>query len=172
MQLLDNQAPAVLLPWLTHTQSLTEKLQQIVGETTMKVCTQEWVRSWWSQQVLGLANTPLMQREIVMYAQGQACWYARTLIPAMTWEENKGLFEQLSHLSLGKLIFNPQNAITRNWLKHYAIDAQMLEFHWPQPELVGGTQQLWMRLSQFAVARQHSFYLAEILLPGLLEVSQ
>lgn len=169
---LSADAPASLLPWLTHTQSLTEKLKHAAGETSMKVVSQGFKQDWWSQHVLELASAPVLQREIVMYAQGRACWYARTLIPNTTWQDNLALFAQLHHLSLGQLIFNPEHNISRSWLRHYAIDPGMIEFHWPQEELTAHAKQLWMRLSQFKIAAQHPFYLAEILLPGLLEVSQ
>lgn len=167
------KAPASLIPWLTYTESLTNKLHYIAGDAHMELCGQYWVNSgWWSTHVLGLVNLALMQREIVMYSKHIPCWYARTLIPDSTWQRNQDLLGRLDHRPLGRLIFDPANNIHRHWLKSYPINNQCLEFYWPQAKLTCNSSQLWMRLSQFNIGQRDPFFLAEILLPGLLEVTQ
>jgi chorismate lyase len=112
----------------------------------------------------------VMQRNIMMVAWQIPCWYARTIIPDSTYQAYRLLFERLKHESLGDLIYN-EPKIKRNSMVNYVIDSHCLEYHWLPDSLQDKNGQFWVRLSVFTIADNSPFYLVEILLPGLMKVS-
>ncbi|VEG90009.1 chorismate--pyruvate lyase family protein [Legionella spiritensis] len=165
--------PTELLPWLTHKESLTEKLRQLAGEAKLQVLSQKkMMAGWWERYVLNVQEEWVIQRDILMQACQISCWYARTIIPEQVFEANRHFFDRLRSESLGALVFH-EPEITRNQFKYYAIDKESLEFYWPKRhEAINDDETLWVRWSEFALNRRFSFYLAEILLPGLLKVAR
>ena len=118
---------------------------------------------------LGLSIDAVMHREIVMYSRQIPCWYARTIIPIRTYQENGTFFDRLKHESLGNLIFN-EPRVERSVMLNYAIDDRCLEYYWIPDCLVTKGHKYWLRLSVFTFADSSPFCLVEILLPGLLTV--
>jgi chorismate--pyruvate lyase len=159
--------PAALLPWLSHRSSLTDKLNLDSGDARLEVHSQQWTPpSWWDRFTLGLSCDAVMHRDILMFTRQTSCWYARTIIPNFTYQTNQTIFDRLKHESLGAIIFN-EPSIKRNVLLNYAINEQCLEYYWLS-SLRDKPDQLWVRLSVFTIADISSFYLVEILLPGLM----
>jgi chorismate--pyruvate lyase len=167
-----SSAPEILLPWLTHASSLTEKLQHQAGEAKLEVLRQDWNRpNWWDRHALGLTSAAfVLHREILMHADRQVCWYARTIIPKQAYEANSEFFEKLGEKSLGVIIFNSPN-VQRHELFYYPITPLTLEYHWLNSDYVEQCPQLWARLSSFSIDKNAVFFLVEILLPGLLRIS-
>jgi chorismate lyase len=162
--------PASLLSWLTYQSSLTDKLKTIAGDAQLKVVNQQWVLpSWWDKFMLGLSGMEVMQRNIMMVAWQIPCWYARTIIPNATYQAYRLFFDRLKHESLGDLIYN-EPKIKRNSI-NYEINSHCLEYHWLPTSLQAKNGQFWVRLSVFTIADSSPFYLVEILLPGLMRVS-
>lgn len=167
--------PEPLLPWLTYTKSLTQKLYDLTGNTKLEIINQQWqLPDAWEQTVLKIPMNEatghqelVFHREILMKSLDVPCWYARTIIPTQTYENNKTLFKRLEQESLGQLIFNGPE-IQRVSLKHYPILADNTEYRWLDKSLHQQQSSLWMRLSEFIVNQQNTFFLAEIILPGLL----
>ncbi len=161
--------PKELLPWLTCTTYLTKKLHATSGNTALQVLQEQWleVATPWDQQVLQLAPERVLHRDILMLAEARPCWFARTILPAATYQSEDGLFSRLRDEPLGNLIFQG-SAIQRLELRHYPIVMTDPEYAWI-PE--GQHQQrtpLWVRLATFQVlSSQALFYLLEILLPEL-----
>ena len=161
--------PLPLLSWLVHEQSLTQKLQSVAGDARLEVCDQRWeIANAWDQRVLNLDASTVMHRDITMWAFDSSCWYARTILPDATYQANSTLFDQLKHEPLGHLIFNGTE-ITRSSLVHYSITPSSEEYTWLSASLHQDAPILWLRLSEFKVEGQHSFFLVEILLPGLVK---
>ncbi|WP_028389488.1 chorismate--pyruvate lyase family protein [Legionella fairfieldensis] len=158
-----------LLPWLTHQTSLTDRLKKIRGDVSLKVLNQRWTfPDWWCKFTLDLTVEMIWQREILMYSQETPCWYARTLVPHLTYQTNYSFFEKLDRESLGTLLFGNVN-ITRKFMLNYSVNNQCLEYYW-FPELPGNKEdQYWTRFSGF-VLNGLPFYLIEILLPGLVRI--
>ncbi len=179
----EHPEPATLLkPWLDYQASLTEKLKVVTGQACLDILNQSWeANDQWDAEKLKLNNTTVMHRDILMWSCNTPCWYARTILPLSTYEANQGLFDRLKTEYLGQLILNNAD-IQRVSFKQTPITEASLEYEW----LMGiktmanylvkwkqeGPLELWMRLSEFQVRKSHSFFLAEILLPGLLEVIQ
>lgn len=160
--------PANILPWLAYTHSLTEKLNALTGNTRLDVLHQSWDKpNAWDLHVLSLDCDQVMHREIAMRSFDSVCWYARTILPLSTYQSNKVLFDRLQNESLGELIFKSQQ-IERLSLTHYAISPESIEYTWLNKNLHEDAPILWVRLSEFQVNHDSSFYLLEILLPGLL----
>ena len=156
-----------LLPWLLHEQSLTNKLLDAAGEARLDVLDQKWeLPDAWDRSVLKLDTTPVMHREILMWAFDAPCWYARTILPEKTFKANTTLFDRLQTEPLGHLIFNGTE-IQRASLKHYPISPSSQEYGWLNPSMHQGVMALWVRSSEFIVNNCDSFFLIEILLPGL-----
>ena len=182
-----------LLSWLLHEQSLTEKLRNACGDAQLEVLAQRWqLPDHWDQSVLklgsvdnsDLADKPqdvglgimnyqqpldsasVMHREILRRAFDAPCWYARTILPLTTFNANATLFARLKTEPLGHLIFNGTQ-IQRASLQHYCISPASEEYSWLNESMHQGAEKLWVRLSEFFVNARDSFFLVEILLPGL-----
>lgn len=159
--------PLELQPWLVYEESLTQKLCETAGDAQLEVLGQHWESpDVWDSSALKLSNVSVMHREILMRAHNTPCWYARTILPDTTFQANLTLFERLKTEPLGHLIFNGTE-IQRASLIHYMISSTSPEYGWLNESMHQKNLHLWMRLSEFIVNDHHSFFLAEILLPGL-----
>lgn len=162
-----HQPNAILLPWLTHSDSLTEKLKAEAGCVDLQVLRQSWAKtSWWEANVLTVDEPDIFCREVLISSHNNPCWYAKSMIPLSTYQANKSLFEKLSSQPLGELIFNNPNII-RTQLIYYSIKEECSEYHWLSQNVHIGHQLLWARLAAYEVNKKYPFYLLEILLPGI-----
>lgn len=161
---------ADLESWLYYEKSLTNKLQIEAGEARLQLLKQEWLRpNWWDKYTLNLSTQAVMHREILMSAGQQPCWYARTVIPDFSYQNNPFFFDKLQHQSLGELIFlEPE--VKRITLQNYAINKQSLEYYWLPDSIKEKKELYWLRFSSFTFKENSPFYLVEILLPELLRV--
>ena len=164
---VQTQAPKHLLPWLTYEGFLTKKLHQLTGDTSMQILSHAMhSRLWWDQYMLGVTCASVVHRDIVMYAQQQACWYARSIIPQTTYDAAPQWFARLKTELLGTLLFESTH-VHRQFLIHYPIDVSCIEYHWVNSIWHQNTPRLWARLSLFHVHHEHPLFLLEVLLPGL-----
>ncbi len=169
-----NQGPKVLLPWLLNEESMTDKLQALCDfPVSLAVCEQKWCPvGFWEKYMLGLGKGSIWQRNITISSGDTLCWYARTLIPKVTYTNYEAIFSRLKKESLGQIIFSDAR-IVRNYLNHYQIDSKCMEYYWldalMRPEK--NTDKFWVRLSEFQIEGAHAFYLIEVLLPGLLKLT-
>ena len=165
--MINNPSPQ-LLAWLIYEQSLTQKLKAASGDARLEVLEQRWELSdAWDQNTLNMDLSTVLHREILMWGLDTPCWYARTIIPDTTWQANRVLFDRLKKESLGQLIFNGTE-IKRVSLMHYPITPSSIEYHWLNEAWHQAAPVLWVRLAEFVVNDHDSFFLVEILLPGLL----
>jgi chorismate--pyruvate lyase len=166
----DSPPPNELIPWLCHQHSLTDKLRTESGHAQLEVLGQHWtLPSWWDKFTLGLPIEAVLHRNILMFSQQTPCWFARTIVPEHSYRENRQFFNRLAQESLGVIIFN-EPKIKRTQLLNYQINENCIEYHWLPSSLINKNKQVWVRLSTFTIAELSSFYLVEILLPGLLRV--
>lgn len=162
--------PQYLLPWLTCTTYLTEKLFAKSGNAQLQVCRQIWEpANDWDRTVLALEEQQVFHRDIIMHAWEHPCWFARTVLPENTYQTHLSLFKRLESEPLGNLIFHT-DAIQRLSLQTYLIHAQSPEYTWI-PTSLNMTADLWVRSSIFQVKKAEFFYLIEILLPDLEQYS-
>lgn len=161
--------PDYLVPWLTHVDFLTKKLKDMSGDAQLHVLNQCWEMSnTWDKTVLNIPHEQVMHREILMTSGTEACWYARMILPQSTYQAETALFDRLKNESLGVLIFQGTQ-ISRVSLQQYTIEPESTEYGWLTTSMHQKAPVLWVRLSEFKVTN-HSFYLLEILLPGLARV--
>ncbi|MDI9819888.1 MULTISPECIES: chorismate lyase [unclassified Legionella] len=166
--LTETAPPGCLLPWLKHEFSLTEKLKKEAGEARLEVLNQRWAKSgWWEKFVLGLSTDLVIHREILMQAYGNACWYARTIIPDYSYQAHTAFFHRLKQESLGLIVFNTPE-VKRDFMRNYPVNDSCLEYYWLPQSLRGKGNHFWLRFSSFSFSGQSPFYLVEILLPDFL----
>lgn len=166
-----NNPPGKIESWLKHQAALTAKLKTEAGEAQLKVLKQHWVMpNWWDKFTLGLQTSLVIHRDILMSAQQQPCWFARTVVPELSYHTMPSFFARLKHESLGDIVFS-EPTVSRKQMIHYAINQQSLEYYWLSPYLGRQNGELWARLSVFTLAGKAPFYLLEVLLPGLLRVT-
>ena len=166
------ELPPLLLPWLIYQHSLTEKLKAKAEHARLQVLGQCWEPpNYWDKEVLQIeCDEVVLHREILMWAGNDACWYARTIIPSVTYQADPALFNRLKTESLGELVFN-QPKIKRIDLMHYPISKQSIEYYWLNQWIECDEQKRWVRLSTFALNGEFYFFLIEIMLPGILRYS-
>lgn len=164
---INSSPPTYLLPWLTYRESLTERLQEKALDIHLQLLKQQWgIANWWDRQVLHIKENRVLHREIIMWAQQEACWYARTIIPERTYLTDEKFFKRLKNESLGTLIFNEEK-INRRSLLHYPINQCSIEYHWLDKACLQRKNEiLWVRKSIFTI-NDSPFFLIEILLPPL-----
>lgn len=164
---LNIKEPQALSPWIHHKESLTDKLQAEKGHAKLELLQQGFQRpDWWAINLLMLTDTLVYQREIMMRSHGLACWYARTIIPASCYQFGKAFFQRLEQESVRNLIFD--NADVHKVQKlSYSIDASCQEFYWVKKYIPNLEGNLWVRYSELSYKNFASFYLLELLLPGL-----
>lgn len=179
--------------WIFYTASLTEKLRFLAGDARLEVISHRvgLLDDWARTQVQNRDEVGL-QREIVMWAHQRRCWYARTVIPQSTMQEDESLFARLSEEPLGQLIFSsPQikrvnlsprllfgltgerlSAATQDKIPSLqCIDYPSVERQWLPTTWCLPSKRLWGRLSTFMLYEKYPFYLYEIFLPDLSDYS-
>ncbi|MBA2649953.1 MAG: chorismate lyase [Legionella sp.] len=155
-----------LSTWINHQHSLTDKLQAIHPDIVLKRMSQEWTKpSWWDTHHLKIYTDALFQREVILYSQNIAYWYAKTIIPKPCYDLNPAFFNRLERESLRNLIFDGQE-VHRVHRSAYLINDTCIEFYWVKKYFPQITQDLWVRFSEYSY-KELSFYLLEMLFPEL-----
>jgi chorismate--pyruvate lyase len=161
-----------MMSWLQYKQSLTERLKKLSGEARLDVLGQGWGKpDAWDIERLGLETGLVFHREIVMSSSKQPCWYARTVIPDSTYGVDPHFFGRLKQESVGGLIFN-EPRVERVLFINYSAHPDALEYQWLKAAGLGGSELVGLRLSGFTLDKAFSFFLIEILLPGLLRYAE
>lgn len=143
-----------LRSWLVYPQRLTDRLAIEAGDASLHLLNQELVG-------------PIWQREIIITANGVPCWYARTVVPEITYVSCQDFFDQLKTKALGALIYNSA-IVQRTSLVHYPIGHASAEFRWlPESIQRSCDHALWLRSSSFRLRENYPFYLKEIFLPAM-----
>ncbi|MFI4955449.1 MAG: chorismate--pyruvate lyase family protein [Gammaproteobacteria bacterium] len=158
--------PKLLLPWINHQDSLTDKLKLINRDIELKLLVQHWINpTWWDKYILN-QDEPVFQREIIMKSRGVACWYARTVIPQKCHALEPQFFNRLQQESIRNLIFDNSDVHRVN-MTCYPVNQQCIEFYWVKKYLPAVHGVLWVRCAEFSFKNQESFYLIDLLLPEL-----
>lgn len=165
------EEPSKLRPWLHHSHSLTDKLRELKGSVELTVLSQEWSPpSWWDQYILAIRDSLVFQRTILMKSQQIAYWFARSIIPKSSYDLDVAFFKRLERESIRNLIFE-SDEVHRSHFTIYPIDSQSIEFQWVNQYLPDLEGPLWVRFAHYSYRQKASFYLLEILLPSLENVS-
>jgi chorismate lyase len=160
-----------ITPWVTHKGSITDKLKALATNTHLLVLNNIWEQTdEWDHKNLCLSpNIEVLHRDILMWAEQQPCWYARTILPKSVYHTEKALFDGLKTKALGDRSHNHPH-ISRTHIIPYTIHTNMSEFNFLKKALKHNTptNTLWGRISTFTIHTQFDFYLLEIFLPGIL----
>lgn len=167
-----HEPPPHLLPWLTYTGYMSERLRARSGDAVLQVLQHGWEPSnAWDQHILGIAPEKVLHRDVLLLAWGQPCWFARTILPETTYQAHQALFQRLDSEPLGNLIFHTDE-IKRLNLRYYPIQIDAPEYTWLPKTVDTQRRELWLRLSTFQVHQTELFYLVEILLPALEQYTE
>lgn len=159
--------PEWLLVWLQCPGSLTKQLEELSAEACLSVESQYWHSpDWWDRYVLRCTESLVFHRIIRMQSHNRDCWFAKTVIPQTTWEAAPAFFNRLSQEHLGNLVFN-NPLVSRVSLTWERINRDHMEYYW----VTGEPEERWIRRSEFRFKHDFAFYLVEIMLPGLQEVT-
>lgn len=157
--------------WREHQYSLTDKLKEAKGSASLELISQKWIQpTWWDKYLLQVDDAPIYQREILMRHQDIVYWYARTVIPQNCYVLNPVFFKRLENESIRNLIFN-NDKVQRVNIVSYPIDKQCIEYHWVRKYLYIRNEIVWIRLAQYSFENKGFFYVIELLLPELENVS-
>lgn len=163
--------PSTLGVWREQQSSLTDMLKSAKGNTQLEVISQNWIKpTWWDNYLLKVDGELVFQREILMKHDAVEYWFARTIIPQKCYNLDPHFFNRLEKESIRNLIFDTKE-VQRINIINYPIDKQCVEFYWVKKQLVTIEGTLWVRLAEFSFQESESFYLVEILLPELENVS-
>ncbi|WP_133129666.1 chorismate--pyruvate lyase family protein [Legionella yabuuchiae] len=166
---VNSEPPIGLSPWINSTQSLTQQLKAQTGDARLQVLRQAWSHpNWWDKHTLHITEDSVLHREILMHAHLYTCWYARTVIPHQSYNNNTQFFNRLEHEPLTTLIFN-NSSVKRSSFIRYPVTPDTSEYHWLNNEMHHNHTLLWARLAEYTVNEKDAFYLLEVLLPDLLE---
>lgn len=164
---IKQEPSSAIRAWLTHPDSLTEKLENTAGQAHLQVIQEKWRKpDWWERYVLEIVQPQVFCREILISAHHHPCWYGRTMIPYTTYEAGYDLFLRLQNESLGNIIFNNAH-IKRPIFTFYGIDKRSIEYYWLYDRLNPFAEVAWLRCSVFLLYDKFPFYLTELLLPGI-----
>ncbi|CAM2894559.1 4-hydroxybenzoate synthetase [Legionella steigerwaltii] len=168
---INTQSSEHLKEWLNHQASLTEKLHQIKGDAQIELISQCWINTdWWNKNLLQIHDEMVFQREIIMKSHGLAYWYARSIIPKKCYDCDPAFFDRLKNESIKNLIFNEEKVRRLQWIS-YPVDQQCLEYYWVKRNLDSVQGVFWVRLAEFSFQQKESFYLVEIMLPELENIT-
>jgi chorismate-pyruvate lyase len=164
------EASEMLDAWLYYNHPITDKLNNLTGDTQLEVLSQQWIQTtWWDKYFLNIVEHTLFQREIIMKSSGRTFWYARSIIPSSCYQLDPEFFKRLERESIRNLIFDEPKVVLSQ-RKIYPINAQCIEYYWVKKHLSILPEILWGRLAEFSFIEKNSFYLLELLFPQLEEL--
>ena len=94
---IKHEPSSAIKAWLTHPDSLTEKLEKTAGKADLQVIQERWRKpDWWERHALEIVQHQIFCREILISAHHHPCWYGRTIIPYTTYEAGCDFFLRLN----------------------------------------------------------------------------
>ena len=166
------QCSKQFLEWVNYKQPLTDKLFQAMGNAQLELLSQQWMSTdLWSKRLLEIHDDLVFQREIIMKSHGLVYWYARSIIPQTCYDLDPCFFDRLKQESIKNLIFG-ECRVQRIHLINYPVDYQSTEFSWVKKYIDDLHGILWVRIAEFSFQKKESFYLVEIMLPELEELTK
>ena len=160
--------PMVLIDWMLCQQAITDKLSRIAQHVRVEVLSHQWQpTNDWEHRLLRVTDSQLIRRDVVIKADGQPCWFARTMIPEQTYQQDPVFFDRLERTSLRTLVYH-EPRVLRSLMHSYSFSQAVLEYHWLPQSFSEVADHLWGRLSMFHFDRQGYFYLFEVFLPRFI----
>jgi len=163
---LNLQPDSQLHTWMHAKDSLTEKAQQQCQTVSINLRQQYWgIAEPTEAQLLHVSGT-LFIREIVMMCDGDAWWFARTLIPSRTFFIQAEQFSQLQNQPLGTILFSSPSH-QRKYCEFAVLSPEHFIFQQALQNNRCDINCLWARRSQFMLLGG-PLLLYEVFLPAML----
>lgn len=159
--------PASLRPWLTETGSLTRLLQEACeNEFSVALLRTQWQRPMPDEALL-LHKRPsqrMFQREVHLLDGDMPQVYARTLVPANTYDAMRARFSSLGNRSLGEMLFNDPS-LQRGPIEVACLQPPMMQYDLATRHITLRPSCLWARRSCFYLDAK-PLLVSEIFLPS------
>lgn len=164
-QLLAKQPPANVQSWLFDHASLTARLKRHCDTFEVRVISQRYQRpSLDEQHILGTRpGRHALIRQVCLYCNGNACVYARTVIPASSLTGRLRIYANLGARPLGAMLF-ADRTMRRDEVTVSEYDLHELPVHTQAGEVTG----CWGRRSVFRVGGK-PLLVSEFFLPSLFD---
>lgn len=154
--------------WLSYMGSLSERLHQVSGHTTvLKLLKAEWEPPYSDEvRVFSASNLSIppdnwWTREIVHTYQQQTWVWGRTLIPAQTLEKTD--LDVQTQQPIGHILFQDPS-LTRSYIEFNLLSPHSVYYPKVQPFLGNSTELAWTRRSVF-LYKSYPLLVVEIFLP-------
>jgi chorismate--pyruvate lyase len=161
--------PARYKDWLEDTGSLTRKLVMACnpGNFTVRLLRQRWLRPLYSEsQVLGMRQGEVaLTREVQLLCNGTPWVFARTLIPATSFNGKARRLAFLGNRPLGALLFSDPATQRKSMQFARLADGQPMHLYATEG-LENRPAELWGRRTLFYYAQQ-PLLVNEIFLPEI-----
>ena len=156
----------IWLPWLSHTGSMTQALEQASGvECGVTVLRETWDMPWQDESEYLSIDSSCWIREVILTVKSPVI-YARSIFPQVLVDRFPTL-TQLGNQSLGRVIF-ADHTFKRGEIEIAEIDKESLLYELIPLAL---PEKVWARRSLF-YSSQLSFLLSEVLLPYVAKLSK
>ncbi len=163
--LVKNRLGLVLQSWLLNEDSLTARLKNLfAGDFKVEIVSQRWGKAL-VDEAIAMAISPkerVLIREVILHGGGQACVYARSILPQSSLTGRMRSLRKLDNKPLGAWLFSQKN-MRRSQLD--VADFQQADMALPVPARCN--QPLWGRRSVFYIDGK-PLLVSEIFLEPLL----
>lgn len=164
------KAPDYLHAWLYATTALTKHLRTICQESSVTVLEQGLKpANWWERYVLS-CEQPVFRRDVLISAQKKPYWFARTIIPQSTFQQHSESFNRLQRETITALIYD-NDRIKREHLNVFCINKESAAFYWLDPSLRNQEKQLWGRMAQYCFDGRDPFFIVELFLSSMKDIT-
>lgn len=162
--------PVYLRPWLLDPGSTTKRFRALGRETfSVQVLKQGWETNFSDERSLLKisARAKTLVREVLIYCNGQAWMFARTIFPASSLTgPNKYLKQALDERPLGDLLYS-EPSLRRSEFELSLLQLEPYEFMMDSRVRGYFTEPLWARRSLFFL-HDKPILLTEVFLPALV----
>jgi chorismate--pyruvate lyase len=162
-----SKLPIALQRWLLNDGSLTARLLVLFnGDLKVEIISQYW-GSPRTDEALAMAIAPrarVLIREVILHGGGQACIYARSILPCKSLTGSMRAMRKLDNRPLGAWLFSQPN-MRRGPLTVASFQNNVIEL----PALVQQNHPLWGRRSVFYI-EDKPLLVSEIFLEPLFNI--
>ena len=162
------QPPAALQPWLYAKGSITQMARQRCADVSLDLLHNDWSSiSQAERQYYSMREHRAFLREINMICDGDIWWYARTLIPQVTYDARLVAFDALDDIPIGTILFSDPE-IKRLDLQVSDLNQEHPIRQWAGAALPYYVNRCWIRYSLYHI-QGLPLYMHEVFLPQMID---
>lgn len=156
--------------WIDASVPITDRLLQCSGDAQLHLVNQKWVHTdCWAYERLRIRDDQLLLREIIMNSHATPHWYAKTLIPAACYHQNRQIFDLLQQGSLKNILFDGHGVVRRRLWYEWLCPSR-LEYAWAEKHVPHLKDMVVLRAFSCTLSSGMLFYVIELLFSVLADV--